>query len=211
MGKKKLNEDNPLVIPFGKAVRVGNFKLWRGLFALGKGRDKSSVECLHVSSLDGAWMVRIPCTSQMFATLMQGYATVDETLRENYIGMIITNIYNLSTIPSIAMHDAFHFLMEMVTFPYLMLPEKEMERRMKDGMKSLGVEKDKAKEHISKMMDYRHQLYDLLWRKRDDYVADYERQQAERMAKEPDAEKALDQDAIAEQAIDILNGKEDAS
>jgi hypothetical protein len=82
---------------------------------------------------------------------------------------------------------------------------------MKDGMKALGVEKDKAKEHISKMMDYRHQLYDLLWRKRDDYVDEYERQQAERRAKESDEEKALDQDAIAEQAIDILNGKEDAS
>ena len=69
------------------------------------------------------------------------------------------------------------------------------------------MEKDKAKEHIAKMMDYRRQLYELIERKKTAYIEEYERQQAERREKEPEAQKQLEQDEIAEQAIDILNEK----
>ena len=57
MAKKKiLNKENPLVIPFGRAVRVGNFKLWRGNYRIDSGKGHSYLECVHISSLDGSWM-----------------------------------------------------------------------------------------------------------------------------------------------------------
>lgn len=208
MAKKKTNEDNPLIIPFDKAVRVGNFKLWRGNYTIASGKEKTSIECVHVSSLDGAWMVRIPSTSEMFGFVMSQYATVDETLRENIFGMVFTNMYNCCLIPSPALHDAFNFLVEMMSFPYNLLPEKEMEKRMKENMKKLGVDKQKAKEHITKMMEYRKGLYELIERKRDSFIAEYERQQAERWAKEEEAQKQLEQDEIAQQAMEILNKEE---
>ena len=55
------------------------------------------------------------------------------------------------------------------------------------------------------MMDYRRQLYELIERKKTAYIEEYERQQKERWEKEPEAQKQLEQDEIAEQAIDILN------
>lgn len=200
-------EENPLLIPFGKAVRVGNFKLWRGNYVIGKGNEKTNIECVHVSNLDGSWMVRIPSTSDTFCFICSQYATFDDNLRENILGMVLTNVYNLSTIPSVALHDGFWLLSEMMTYPYMLLSEKEMEKRMKENMKKLGVEKSKAKEHISKMMDYRHQLYALIERKRNAYIEEYERQQAERWAREPEELERLHQDEIAEDAMKILNEK----
>ena len=82
---------------------------------------------------------------------------------------------------------------------------EEMEKRMKENMKKLGVDKQKAKDHIAQMMDYRRQLYGLIEKKKSAYIEEYERQQKERWEKEPEAQKQLEQDEIAEQAIDILN------
>ena len=203
--KRKTDGDNPLVIPFGKAARVGNFKVWRGNYAAAGGKD--GIECVHVSNLDGSWMVRIPSTSTMYGFICQQYATVDTNIRDNMLGMIFTNVYNCSNLPSQALHDGFWFLQEMMTFPYLLLPEKEMEKRMKENMKKLGIDKSRAKDHVSKMMEYRKGLYELIERKKNALIEDYERQQAERMAKEPDEEKKMEQDDIAEQAVDILNEK----
>ena len=205
MAKKETNKDNPLVIPFGKAARVGNFKLWRGNYVIGSGKEKTAIETVHVSDLDGGWTVRIPETSPSFGFICNQFATVDETLRDNILGMVFTNMRNLCLTPSEALHDAFWFLSEMMTFPYMLLSEKEMEKRMKESMKASGMEKDKAKEHIAQMMDYRRQLYELIERKKTAYIEEYERQQKERWEKEPEAQKQLEQDEIAEQAIDILN------
>ena len=205
MAKKETNKDNPLVIPLGKAARVGNFKLWRGNYVIGSGKDRTGIECVHVSSLDGSWMVRSPSTSQMFSTIANAYATTDETIRDNFLGMLFSNFMNVTNVPSEALHNAFFFLVEMMSFPYMLLSEKEMEKRMKEQLKASGMEKDKAKEHISNMMDYRRQLYELIERKKTAYIDEYERQQKERWEKEPEAQKQLEQDEIAEQAIDILN------
>lgn len=206
MAKKKLlNKENPMVIPFGKAVRVGNFKLWRGNYATASGKERTTMECVHVSSLDGSWMVRIPSTSAMFGFICTQYATFDPNIRENMLGMVFTNIYNISMIPSPALHDGFWFLSEMLTFPYMLLSEKEMEKRMKENMKKLGVEKPKAKEHISKMMEYRKGLYELIERKKAACIGDYERQQAERWASEEKAQEALQHDETAEKMIQTLN------
>jgi len=203
--KKLLSKGNPLIIPFGKPARINNFKLWRGNYVLASGKEKTMVECIHISTLDGSWMTRIPSTSQMFSTICNGYATVDENFRDQFLGMIFSNIYNMSNIPSEALHDAFFFLQEMMSFPYMMLSEKEMEKRMKENMKKLGTDKAKAKEHISKMMEYRRGLYELIERKKADYIDTYEKQQAERWAKEEDSLKQLEQDEIAEEALKVLN------
>ena len=210
MARKKLTDkDNPLVIPFGKAVRVGNFKLWRGNYVLAGGKDRTSIECVHVSNVDGSWMVRIPSTSTMFGFICGQYATVDENLRDNILGMVFTNMYNACLTSSPALHDGFWFLSEMMTFPYMLLSEKEMEKRMKENMKKLGVDKEKIKTHVSTMIEYRKDLYDLIERKKKAYIEEYERQQAERWASEESAQDELHHDELAEQAMEILSENED--
>ena len=199
-------ENSSQVIPFGKAVRVGNFKVWRGNYTVGRGKGKSSIECIHVSNLDGSWMVRIPSTTTMFSLITNGFATADENLRAQFLGMVLTNSYNCTTSGSEAMHDAFFFVMEMMSFPYLLLSEKEMKERMEKGMKSLGFSKDRRKSHISEMCKYRSQLYGLIEQKKTRLIEEYERQQAlqreyERVAEEED----LKHDELAEQAAGVVS------
>ena len=81
--EKLLNKDDSLVIPFGKAVRVGNFKLWRGNYVIGEGKQKTTVECLYISSLDGAWMVRVNATSMLFGNICNYFKTGDFSFRRN--------------------------------------------------------------------------------------------------------------------------------
>lgn len=199
------NKENPLVIPFGKAVRVGNFKLWRSNFALVSGREKSIIECVDVSTIDGSWYVRIPSTSAMYGTICNGYATTDESIRENFLGMIFTNMYNVSIIPSEALHDAFSFLVEMMSFPYLILSEEEMGRRMAEGLRADGMDDEKANEHITKMLDYRRKLWELIEKKKDAFIADYELQQAERRNNAAESQKEMEQEELAEEALKNLN------
>ena len=201
--KRKTDGDNPLVIPFGKAARVGNFKVWRGNYAAAGGKD--GIECVHVSNLDGSWMVRIPSTERMFSYICSQFATFDEEIREKTLGVAFSNMIQVCLIPSEALHDAFNFLVQMMQFPYNLLPEKEMEKRMLSNMKELGVDKHKAKDHVEEMMRLRRQLYELIERKKANYIDAYEQQQRERWAKEEEAQKMLEQDDIAEQAMDILS------
>lgn len=221
-------ENNAFQIPFSKSVRVGNFKLWRSKISLSYTpsdeerekvrRDsnskeravtrKFSVDAVNVSTLDGSWKVQIPSTLSMFSTICNGYATTDDNLREHFLGMIFTNIYNCSTVPSEALHDAFFFLTEMLTFPYLLLSEKEMRERMDKTMKELGSDRKHRKEHIDKMCAYRRELYELIKKKKARLLEDYERQQAERRAQESESLKKLEEDDMAEQAVDILNEPE---
>jgi hypothetical protein len=80
-----------------------------------------------------------------------------------------------------------------------------MEKRMKENMKKLGVEKTKSKEHISQMVEYRRGLYELIERKKKAYLDEYERQQAERWKAEDEEQRNMERDAIVDQAIDIIN------
>lgn len=197
MAVKKV--DNPMIIPFGKAVRVGNYKVWRS-----RSRE---MEQVNVSNLDGTWTVKIPQSAAMFGTITQAFVTTDENLRDQFLGMIFTNMQNVCLVNSESLHDAFFFLTEMMSFPYLLLPEKEMETRMADGMKALGVEKKAIKEHIAKMVTYRRSLYELIELKKKRFIEEYERQQSERRSGEDEELKRLEQDEIAGQALDILNEK----
>ena len=195
-------ENNELLIPFVKAVRVGNYKMWR---------TKKDIEYIHVSNLDGSWKVQIPSTSQMFGFISSQYATIDKDLRENFLGMVFTNMLNITLTPSPALHDSLMFLTEMMSFPYLLLPEKEMVKRMKDGFKRDGFDKKKGEEHIKNMVDYRQKLYDLIENKKARFIEDYERQQAERRASVADEEKAMQQSELAEQAMEVINNEESES
>lgn len=208
--QEKSSGENPLVIPFSRAVRVRNFKLWRSRHTLASGKEKTDIDCVNVSSLDGSWMVRIPSTMGVYAMIVQGYATVDENLRDNFLGMVFTNYYNLTTINSEALHDAFFFLAEMMSYPYLLLSEKDMEKRMRASLKDAGMAKDSIKEHVSQMVEYRRQLYALVERKRDNLVDAYERQQEDlrRSAAEEDA--MMGYDALADDAIGIIKEGDDS-
>lgn len=208
MAKKMISEGKLPTIPYGKAVRVGNYKLWRGKYVL-SGKEKASIDCIYVSSLDGTWMTRIPATSGMFTTICNGYATTeDDNLRAEFLGMIFCDMYDICNRSSEALHDAFHFLLEMTQFPYLLLSEKEMSRRMKSTMQAAGIGKEQQKEHIAKMVEYRRGLYELIERKKDAFLETYERQLAEAREKESESLDALRHDEIAEQAVDILNETE---
>ena len=95
--------------------------------------------------------------------------------------------------------------MEMMTYPYLLLPEKEMKKRMKELLKKAGMKSGSAEKHITEMADYRRRLYEVIDQKIQRLVEAYEELQAERRGKEEASEKAMEQDEIAEQAMDILN------
>ena len=200
--------DNPLIIPFGKATRVGNFKLWRGNYTLGRGKDKTDIECVYVSSIDGSYMVRIPATSGMFSFICNQYATTDPDMRDNILGMVFTNFYNIVTTPSPVLHDSLFFLTEMLLFPYLILSEDEMRKRMAESLRISGMDDEKAIEHINKMVEYRKQLWELIEKKKNTLISDYELQLAERRGKEEEADKELEHDELAEQAINELNKQE---
>lgn len=196
------------MIPFGKAARVGNYKVWRGRYTVGSGKDKLDMECIHVSSLDGSWMVRIPSSTTMFTLICNGWATIDEKMRDEFLGMVFANIFNTSTSGSEAFHDLVFFMTEVISFPYLLLSEKDMKERMDKSMKELGFDKSKRKEHIGKLCEYRKQLYELMERKRDRLIGDYERQQAEqREYSKTHEDEDMKHDELAEQAMDVLNGE----
>ena len=200
--------DNPLIIPFGKATRVGNFKLWRGNYTLGRGKDKTDIECVYVSSIDGSYMVRIPATSGMFSFICNQYATTDPDMRDNILGMVFTNFWNICNTPSPVLHDSLFFFTEMLSFPYLILSEDEMRKRMAENLRISGIDDEKAIEHINKMVEYRKQLWELIEKKKNTLISDYELQLAERRGKEEEADKELEHDELAEQAINELNKKE---
>ena len=175
-----MDKGKDMQIPYVKPVRIGNFKMWRSRYRIDKG-DKTGLDCINVSTMDGAWMVRVPSTSAMYATFTSAWNTADEDIRQQFLGMLTTNMYNISSINSEALHDAFFFLQE-----------------------EIGGDKDKFEKHIEKMCEYRRKLYELIEQKKARFIAEYERQIAERRAKEEDADKQLRQDEIAEQAMEML-------
>lgn len=193
-------------IPFVKPVRVGNYKLWRSKIVVGSGKDKTDIEVVNVSSLDGTFKVQIPATSDMYGLICQQYA--DESDKSNeFLTMLFANFINICLSANPALHDGLFFLTEMLSFPYLLLTEKEMVKRMKAVYKETGIGKKDAEKQIADMVEYRKKVYELIEEKKSRFLEDYERIQAERRAKEDDAEKALEQDEIAEQAINELNDK----
>ena len=62
-------------IPFNRAVRIRNFKMWRTRVNVG---NKKTVEAIVISDLDGTWKVQIPETYLMFRALSDLYSTEDK-------------------------------------------------------------------------------------------------------------------------------------
>ena len=219
-----------ILIPFTKSVRIGNFKLWRSRmtihqkptfkdeeerknYVLDHGKIKSQrfdLECVNVSNLDDTWKVQIPSTSSVYLMICDAYNTTDDEIRDKFLGMVFTNYYNLCTTNSEALHDAFFFLHEMMTFPYLLLPEKEMKSRMKSNLKFFGMDKSKIGGYISNVVDYRRQLYELIEQKKERLINDYEKQMNEHMAALPEEKTQLDNDEMAETAMQLLNEPEES-
>ena len=61
--------------PFGKAVRIQNFKMWRTNVSVG---SKQTIQAICISNLDGTWKVQIPQTYLMFRALTDLYGTEDK-------------------------------------------------------------------------------------------------------------------------------------
>mgnify|MGYP007056194636 FL=1 len=70
----------PRKIPYGKPAQLGNYKIWRGKYPVGKGRGKDYIDQINVSNLDGTWQVKVPATMEMCAILSELYA--DEGKRD---------------------------------------------------------------------------------------------------------------------------------
>lgn len=192
-------------IPFGKPARVGNFKIWKSKFELvvdpteeqrkkvayeSKGkkkavRQKMNIECINVSILDGSWSVCIPQTFEQFSMLSIAYAwsqSEDEEERKkgtDFLRTAISNMYYVSCI----CNGFFHHGVEMVTAAY--------------ANPSLLNDTEKSEKFILEANDTIKRF--LVWRE------EYEKNVKEN---EP-TEQELHQDELAEQAMDIVDGKFD--
>lgn len=198
-------------IPFVKPARVGNYKLWRSRSVIpashGDGSGKKGgvgIETINVSNLDGSWSVRIPQSSGMYSVITVAYA--EGSTRDVFLKGIFGNMMSVCLIENVYIHDAFNFLLNIMQYPYMLLPEKEMEKRMRETMKADGWDKARIKDYIGNMMDLRHELYSLVDDKIARFVSDYEDIMRTGRQKSSEADRQMAQDDLADQALDVLNG-----
>jgi len=225
--KKKVTEEKKELrpIPFGKAARVGNYKLWRSKFTLSveptdeerkKVREESGgkkravkkdypIDCISISNLDGSWMVKIPQTSSMYGLITMTYG---EGTNEMFLEMLFGNMMSVCLISNEYLHDAFMFLRDMMQTPYLLLDEGDMVSRMRAGFDRNGISKEKAEENINAMCEYRKKVYDLIAEKKSRFITAYEEQLEQQWKMEEAEDKALERDEVAEQALEVLDIKE---
>lgn len=200
MAKKKLlNKENPLIIPFGKAVRVGNFKLWRGNYVIADGKEKATIECVHVSNLDGSWMVRIPSTTMLFGNICNYFTMGDFSYLEDFL---LPNFQMLMTDDNRILHEVYRMLYIASKNPLLFMTDKEHEEWIK--RKFPDLDKKKRKEHIAEWSKDREGLRANCDRIRKAYFDAWDEQFDKRLQMEEESLKQLHQDEIAEEAIDIL-------
>lgn len=197
--EKLLNKDDSLVIPFGKAVRVGNFKLWRGNYVIGEGKQKTTVECLYISSLDGAWMVRVNATSMLFGNICNYFKTGDLSYLEDFI---LPNMEMLMTNDNRILHEVYRMLYIASKNPLLFMSDKEHEEWLK--RKFPDWDKRKRKEQISKWSKDKESIRSNCEMIRKAYFDAWDEQFDKRRQMEENSLKELEQDEIAEQAMDIL-------
>lgn len=223
MAEKK----NP--IPFGKAMRIGNYKIWRSKTSVsytpsdeerakvrantgGKMKvvtSKFDIDVINVSNLDGSWSTKIPSTMGMYSTIMLAFEQKEKD-RDTFLTMLFGNFYMCCTMNNVFVHDAFSFLMEIMQFPYILLPEKEMVKRMKEGYKKTGgTDKDAMNNHIAKMCDYRTQLFAMIEKKKSEFIEAYEDELEMSRRREESAQEDLKHEELAEQAQSILDEKKE--
>ena len=88
--------NEPREIPFGKPVRVGNFKLCRASKNLGRGKSRMAIDQIVISTLDESWQVRIPATAEMYYMLQSLYSE----RRDVHLVDFFSNMLYVSHIPN---------------------------------------------------------------------------------------------------------------
>lgn len=130
-------------IPFGKPARVGNYRIWRSKFPIGKSKDKAYIEQINVSNLDGSWQVKIPATFEMFSMLWNLYA--DPSKQD-----ILSSFVNNMAFTTITGNGYFQRAVELVAIVY--------------ANPSLLDKKDKSHKELVKNFDALVKAF-LDWRK----------------------------------------------
>ena len=170
-------EKNNVQIPFGRAVRVNNYKVWRSRYKAGD----AEIECINVSTLDGAWMTRIPSTIEMYGWLCMAYGDyMGEDMQRKAQGeAVLTTVFSNMLYASSIGNGYYQRALEVCAIVYA----------------HPSLIDRKSKEHKAFMKDV-NGLADafLKWRKGYDELV---------KASEP-TEKEMNQDEIAEQALETL-------
>ena len=185
MASKKTKEDAVVGIPFGRPARMGNFRVWRSTVVVGKGKAKTGIECINVSNLDGTWLVRIPQTFEMFGMLTVAYqwANSENTEeRRRGDGFIRTALSNMAYV-SMVCNGFFHHGVEMIAAAYA---NPSLLQDTEEGKNFIGD----ARGTVERFLAWREEY--------DKHVTDNE-----------PTDKDIRQEEFAEEAMDILDGKED--
>ena len=136
------NDSKDYYIPFGKPVRVGNFKLWRSRMDVGTGKNKSYLEQVNVSSLDGAWQVKIPATVQMFSMIRDLYAETNvgwnQNVRRAQLSDILANMMYVSVIPNGYFHEAVRLCATAYANPSVLDESDEGHGAFLDSLKAVA-------------------------------------------------------------------------
>lgn len=172
-------------IPFGRPARIGNFRLWKSAVTIGKGKAKNGIECINVSNLDGTWLVRIPQTFEMFGMLTVAYQWANsENTEERRRGdaFIRTALSNMAYV-SMVCNGFFHHGVEMIAAAYA---NPSLLQDTEEGKNFIGD----ARGTVERFLAWREEY--------DKHVADNE-----------PTDKDIRQEEFAEEAMDILDGKED--
>ena len=172
-------------IPFGRPARIGNFRLWKSVVAIGKGKAKTGIECINVSNLDGTWLVRIPQTFEMFGMLTIAYqwANSENTEeRRRGDGFIRTALSNMAYV-SMVCNGFFHHGVEMIAAAYA---NPSLLQDTEEGKNFI----EDAKGTVERFLAWREEY--------DKHVTDNE-----------PTDQDIRQEEFAEEAMDILDGKED--
>ena len=172
-------------IPFGRPARIGNFRLWKSAVAIGKGKAKTGIECINVSNLDGTWLVRIPQTFEMFGMLTIAYQWANSENAEERRrgdGFIRTALSNMAYV-SMVCNGFFHHGVEMIAAAYA---NPSLLQDTEEGKNFI----EDAKGTVERFLAWREEY--------DKHVTDNE-----------PTDQDIRQEEFAEEAMDILDGKED--
>lgn len=216
-------EDKKNLIPYQKAVRVGNFKLWRSKSVIAympsdeerakvreesKGKKKAvgkkvDIDVLNISNLDGSWKTQIPSTCSLYSVIISGYATADVKIREQFLaGEVFSNLEAINTCGSVVLHHSFKLLFDALSYPVLFMTEQEI----KDWAKKLYDKKDKKlmKEHLESLLKDRKEFFEMIEKERQEYLSSWREQVLKHRNEEKTHLEALKKDEIAEEAMKIL-------
>lgn len=216
-------EDKKNLIPYQKAVRVGNFKLWRSKSVIAympsdeerakvreesKGKMKAvgkkvNIDVLNISNLDGSWKTQIPSTCSLYSVIVDGYATSDEKIREQFLaGEVFSDMEIINTCGSVILHHSFKLLFDALNYPVLFMTEQEI----KDWAKKLYDKKDKKlmKEHVGTLLKDRKEFFELIEKERKEYLSSWQEQVLKHRNEEETHLEAIKKDEIAEEALDLI-------